>query len=119
MFEIIKNCYERDNKYAILARTSDLAEPVGDALSELESVLKSELSDDGNFERGVLSQQAIEDAEKAVEDAEKELDDMVEELRELAPEASQHRSLFVARYGRAAVERSFDAAVEIVESERE
>jgi hypothetical protein len=48
-----------------------------------------------------------------------ERDEMVDELRDLAPEASQHRALLLARWGRAAVERSFEAACSIVESERE
>ena len=48
----------------------------------------------------------------------KVVEEMAEILRGLASEAGQWRSLFVARFGRAAVEECFAEAVEIVEAER-
>lgn len=62
MYPIIINCYEQTHPLVQAARDNNCP----DALQALEAVLEEELDDNGEFERGMLSEQAIDEAEAAV-----------------------------------------------------
>jgi hypothetical protein len=62
MYPTIHNCYVRDTEIARLARENIVPEE----LRALEAVLEDELDDEGNFRRGLLGEQAIDEAEGRV-----------------------------------------------------
>jgi hypothetical protein len=62
MYPIIVNCYEQTHPLTQAAHDNNCP----DELQALEAVLQEELDENGEFERGMLSEQAIDEAEAAV-----------------------------------------------------